>query len=160
MSNHRYVLGKTDYYNSGKRNCECAITWRLEEKDGFLVFAMQAEVWQSNKRDILMGGQCVDKVAELFPDDAKAQRMRAIWDRWHLNDMNAGSPAQMEWLRNNEIVAPYPKSHYEEASKALALVGLNPDPDYLHNGKPYLYGHAWIKEELPADVVNEIRSWG
>lgn len=147
---HRYVLGKCDYNEAGRKNCEAAITWEL--KDG--KFSMCAEIWQPNKRDILAGGQCVDTVAAYFPEDAKAQRMLAIWTDWHLNDMNAGTPAQTAWLKVNlkpEDYA-YPKSHYDVACEKLAAAGLNPD-----NG--YKYGSKWLRVELPPEVVAEIQSW-
>ncbi len=41
-------------------------------------------------------GQCDDSIAEAYPDDAIVQRLVAIWKRWHLNDMRAGTPEQME----------------------------------------------------------------
>ncbi len=71
-----------------------------------------------------------------------------IWERWHLNDMIAGSPAQEDWLRANPVDAKYPKSHYEEACKALAAAGLHPDPN---NG--YKYGSAWLLEEVPEEAL-------
>lgn len=144
---HRYVLGKCDYNGSGRRNCEAAITWSL--KDG--VFSMQGEIWNPAKSDLYEGGQCVDTVAKRFPRDKKAQRMVAIWQRWHLNDMRAGSPAQQAELKKHTFPG-YPANHYEWASDVLTKAGLNPD-----NG--YKYGHAWLREELPADVVAEIQSW-
>lgn len=73
---------------------------------------------------------------------------RAIWNRWHLNDMVAGSPAQMQWLRDNPIPESeyvYPKNHYTVVCEKLAAVGLNPD-----NG--YSYGDSWNREELPQSV--------
>lgn len=149
---HRYVLGKCDYNTPGKKNCEAEITWGL--KDG--KFSMSAGIWMPSKRDYLCCGQCVDRVAEYFPDDAKAQRMRAIWERWHLNDMRPGSQVQEDWLRANPIDPKeyaYPKSHYEVAGVKLAAVGLNPDPD------GYKYGHAWKREEIPAEVIAQIESW-
>ena len=72
--------------------------------------------------------------------------------------MKAGSPAQEAWLAANPVTAVYPESHYDKASAALAAAGLNPDPDYLHNGIPYRYGSAWLKRDIPADVVAEIES--
>ena len=125
MARKTYVLGKTDYNGSGRRNCECAIEWEL--RDGR--FSMSACVWNPRKTDIYMGGQCVDEVASLFPEDLKAQRMVSVWKRWHLNDMRAGSPAQEEYLRTTPDAFPgYPVSHYEWASEVLAKAGLNPDP--------------------------------
>lgn len=155
MSEKRYILGKVseNYTHEGKLNCEVAITWELEDGK----FSMCAEVWLPSKRDVSMCGQCVEKVAAMFPDNAKAQRMAAIWERWHLNDMVAGSPAQMEWLRANPIPEEeykYPKSYYEVACQKLSDAGLNPDAD------GYKYGHAWKREELPPEVVAEIESWG
>jgi len=150
MREHRYDLGKVDYNGSGRRNCKAAITWRLE--DG--LFAMCAEIWNPRETDVYTFGQCVDTVAAYFPEDAKAQRMLAIWREWHLNDMQAGSPAQRAYL---EALPVWPQ--YEEACRVLADAGLNPDPGYLHNGKPYAYGSAWLKRDLPADVLAEIESW-
>lgn len=142
---HRYVLG---FHEHG----ECAITWKLENGK----FSMQAERWLPNKRDISEGGQCVDRIAGWFPNDAKAQRMLAVWQRWHLNDMHAGSQVQEEWLRANPgdpTEYAYPKSHYEVASAKLAAAGFNPDAD------GYKYGHAWKSEVIPDDVIAEIESW-
>ena len=74
----------------------------------------------------------------------------AVWHRWHLNDMRAGSPDQERWLRENpipEAECAYPKSHYDVACVKLAAAGLNPDKD------GYMYGHGWNTEELPEDVI-------
>lgn len=70
-----------------------------------------------------------------------------VWDKWHLNHMIAGTRAQEDYLDTIKNNFPgYPVSHYEWASKELAKVGLNPD-----NG--YFYGHAWLSEELPQEVI-------
>lgn len=147
---NRYVLGKVDYNGNGRNNCEAAITWELSGGR----FSMCAEIWQPNKRDILAGGQCVDTVAAFFPDNAKAQRMLAVWREWHLNDMTAGSPTQEALLKAHPDA-----DSYEKRLMVLQLAALNPDPEYLHNGKPYRYGSAWLKRELPADVIAEIETW-
>lgn len=112
-------------------------------------------------------------------DRGMLDRLVEIWDRWHLNGMRAGSPAQQAWLRDHPVTVNYPESHYVKASAALAAAGLNPDPNFFHPTKsrdrvivtggygvdarieriptfdvPYLYGHAWIYEEVPADVLD------
>lgn len=156
---NKYYLGKCDFYGRGGKYFEAFITWKFDGK----TFSMCAEVWNARKTDILVcGHECVAEVAAMFPDDEKAQRMAAIWKRWSLNDMRGGSPAQEEWLRENPIDPAeyaYPKSHYAVASAKLEAAGLNPDPRYIHNGKPYKYGHAWLMEEIPTHVADEIRSW-
>ncbi len=155
MIEHTYEAGYVDYYERGRASNRVAIKWRIEGGE----FAMQGEVWRADERDALLCGQCLDEIAELMPDDPKVQRMVKIWRRWHLNYMNAGSPAQEEFLRIHKDEKPHKQNHYEWAKEALAGAGLQPDPDYIHNGKPYSYGSAWLREELPEDVLAEIKSW-
>lgn len=77
-----------------------------------------------------------------------------IWQRWHLNGLRAGSPRQMEFLRTTTEQFPgYPASHYEWAKQLLADNGLQPDEEYIRDGKPYSYGSAWLQEEVPAEVL-------
>lgn len=68
-------------------------------------------------------------------------RIKAIWDRWHLNDMRAGDPVQEAWLREHGH-----GKDYTETCANLEAAGL-----LVSNG--YKYGHAWKFEELPEEVV-------
>lgn len=86
-------------------------------------------------------------------DAAKEAEFRRLWNEWHLNNLTAGSPAQHEWIKSNPLDYRYPKSHYEVYRDALRDVGLNPDPSYLHKGKPYAYGSAWLFREVPQEVI-------
>lgn len=89
---------------------------------------------------------------------AQLSKLIAIWDRWHLNGMRAGSPRQEEWLRNNPVTAVYPASYYDMAVAALNEAGLQPDAEHLIDGRPYSYGSAWLHEELPDEVLDFLRS--
>ncbi len=109
------------------------------------------------------GGQIVDLISpklitKLAPGwtPELVQKLHDTWERWHLNDTRPGSPAQAAWLRENP---PGQKDfdHYRWATAALEKAGLNPDPSYLHNGKPYSYGHAWLFEEVPDEVLDFLR---
>lgn len=74
------------------------------------------------------------------------------WNKWHLNNMQAGSPAQVAHLVT--LTWPgYPVSHYDWAKAQLEAAGLQPDPTYSHNGKPYNYGSAWLRKEVPDAVI-------
>jgi hypothetical protein len=148
-NSHRLNLGKVDYNGSGRKNCKAAITWALE--DGR--FSMSAEICNPRQTDCYVCGQCVDTVAAFFKSNQKVQRMLVIWREYHLNDMMAGSLAQMAWR------ADHPKLDYVEACQKLTEAGLNPDPNYIHNGKPYAYGSAWLRREIPAEIIAEIESW-
>ena len=82
------------------------------------------------------------------------QEFRAVWDRWHMNGMRAGTHPQMEYLRAIEDEFPgYPVSHYEWAVDKLKDAGLDPDPD-----TGYRYGSAWLKEPLPQSVIDFLTS--
>lgn len=106
-------------------------------------------------------GSCGQNVGDLRDprfnacDGVNASRLADIWERWHLNDMTAGSPAQSAFLRANPITDRM--NHYVKACEALAAAGLNPDPNHEHNGKPYTYGSAWLREDVPADVIDFLR---
>lgn len=89
-------------------------------------------------------------------DAALVTRFREVWSTWHLNHMQAGSPAQTAFLKANPITDWL--NHYGAACAALEAAGLNPDPNYLHEGKPYRYGSAWLRVALPAEVVTFLQS--
>lgn len=91
---------------------------------------------------------------------ARVERLMELWDRWHLNHMKAGSPAQEAWLRANPFKVVYPESHLVVTRKRLAAAGLEPDFDYYGaNGKPYSYGSEWVKEKVPDEVLVELLTY-
>jgi hypothetical protein len=92
-------------------------------------------------------------------------RLAEIWQRWHLNGMRAGSPAQEQHLRDH----PYDRdqhgpNHFTWARDTLTAAGLQPDPNHTTPtsadevpAQGYSYGTAWLYEELPADVLDWLR---
>ena len=130
-------------------NGSAEIEWTLNDGN----FSMSAGIWNARHTDFEMCGQCVDTVAAYFPNDEKAQEMLSVWERWHLNDMRAGTPAQTAILRSHKDEFPgYPTSYYDFACHLLEANGLLVD-----NG--YKYGSAWLREELPTEVVAIIEGW-
>ena len=75
----------------------------------------------------------------------KVAKFREVWDRWHLNDMRAGTPAQEALLEAHAVKG------YDNQCALLNEHGLLED-----NG--YRYGTAWLKEELPEDVIEFLAS--
>jgi hypothetical protein len=91
---------------------------------------------------------------------ARVERLMELWDRWHLNHMNAGSPNQEAWLRANPFKVVCPESHLTVARKRLAAVGLEPDHDFMdRKGQPYSYGSEWVREEVPHEVLVELLTY-
>lgn len=54
-----------------------------------------------------------------------------FWNTWHLNDMQAGTLAQIEHLGRHKFPG-YPLNHYEWACDTLRAAGLNPDNGYRY----------------------------
>lgn len=75
-------------------------------------------------------------------------KIQSIWNRWHLNDMRAGTPKQEDFIREWKLTHQY---DYTKACDALAEVGLLYD-----NG--YKYGSSWLKEELPTEIIKYLFS--
>lgn len=106
-------------------------------------------------------GQIQDHIPLLEPyrfnegwNKDKLNELIKIWNRWHLNNLRAGSPDQESALRNTQITGDF----YPQALAYLKNLGLHPDPNCLVDGKPYSYGSRWLKEELPEEVIKYLEA--
>lgn len=103
-----------------------------------------------------MAGQIQEVLSEGFPnkgwtvDDLCC--LQHVWERWHLNDLRAGSPKQEAYLR--ELEERGMEMNYAKACEVLKEAGIYEDEDCIRDGKPYRYGTAWLKEEIPAWVLD------
>lgn len=99
-------------------------------------------------------GQIADDLSDdsLIPADgfeySDILKIQSIWERWHLNDMRAGTPKQEAFIREWRLSNKY---SYNEACKALNEAGL-----LIDNG--YRYGTSWLKEEVPKEVIKYLFS--
>lgn len=71
-------------------------------------------------------------------------RLQCVWERWHLNDMRAGTPRQEEAVRKWRPKADDPG--FKAACKMLESIDLLTD-----NG--YRYGSGWLKEDVPEEIL-------
>lgn len=149
-------LGKVDGYGNGEKNCAMEIEMNLKEyKPGKLEFTASGQVWNLQKTDILMGGQCIDTLAEIVSKDYKEEMdfVKEMWDRYHLNGMHAGTPAQEALLKQavkNGELDSYGANNYEETLSYLEKHGLLYDKSC--EGKTeagYKYGSGWLYEPIP-----------
>jgi hypothetical protein len=151
---YKYVIGKCNYENKGLVNL-AEVEWKLDGGN----FSASGGIWNTSsgsRRDYVTCGQILKELLSLFPEDQLLQRIVGVWEKWHLNDLKAGSPRQEEFLSTKNA----PKGdHYEWAIQELTDAGLNPDSEYLYQDSPYKYGSAWLKAELPSSVIAEIESW-
>lgn len=89
-------------------------------------------------------------------DASKVAQFRKVWADWHLNDMVAGSPKQEAAIKAwKDSGAKY---EYSAACEMLKESGLLIDESYIHEGKPYQYGTAWLSKSIPEDVISFLDS--
>ena len=130
-------MKKTRFY--GGSDFDCEITIGITERNSFKRLGITGVILKGGEET--GWGQIREKVKDIIP-----ARLYQIWRRWHLNDMRAGTFAQEEILRQAKDKG-VDVSSYEKAC------------DYLHSfdvlvDEGYRYGSAWMKEELPQDVID------
>lgn len=159
------MVGKVPSWNSSGKEIEADLwlTIRFEDRNGGPELGITGVVGPLRSGDCYGScGQCRDALDEVVSyaegyDAETIARLAEIWDTWHLNRMQAGSPAQTAHLETLTFPG-YPTNHYDWAKEQLAEAGLQPDPSYIHNDKPYSYGSAWLSIEVPDDVVEWLRA--
>lgn len=150
-------VGSTTEYRRTGSNVYCSIEFTEE---GILsITGVVGPMRNGNAHggcgQIVMAFPSIDKFAPGWDQEA-LDTFLGYWDEWHLNDMVAGSPAQEahlkslgKWKRARDGF----DSHYTWACAELEKVGLQPDPDHIHNDQPYRYGSAWLRKDVPPEVI-------
>ncbi len=116
-------------------------------------------------------GQCIDAIAKAYPSDAMVQRIARVWEVYHLNGMNAGTPKQRAYLAANPDEGGKLDA-FDIACASLKAAGLYEDRDIsglratggfpaevVNGSRGYRYGERWVYAEIPAEVLAEIASW-
>jgi hypothetical protein len=93
-------------------------------------------------------GQVYDAVRALFKDNVSIQMICDIWQRWHLNDLKAGTREQNAVI--DKVFSDEHRYNYDEACEVLKEKNL-----YVDRG--YKYGSEWLVEPLPQDIINKVR---
>lgn len=133
--------GKCDAMHRGRKDCTAIIELELrvehnhyDNKD-YIEFSACGEVYHTATRCMYCGGQCIDTIAKLIPTK-RIKRICEVWKRYHLNGIHAGCEHQ----RHLEHEA------FEHIREICPVCG-------------YSFGTAWRCEELPAEIIEEIKSW-
>lgn len=164
-----FYFGKYDFEGKGKTN-SVEIEICLQDKKDGKVFTASGYVWNRTHKDCIMGGQCLDDIADNCKEIANDETFKKIykfWKLYHLNDMHAGTKEQEKFIAKHqqelknifEELQAQKKysfeyiSHYDATCELLKRHNLY---EVQYKGKPYKYGHAWLFEKIPAKDLKEI----
>jgi len=152
-----FTFGKVAYTGKNKSNLVTIEVELKEDKQGRPVFSACGNIWNDRKSDIEMGGQCIDSIFEEFENEIKNKdlyiKLMNLWQRNHLNDMNAGTKEQevaiKDWKSRGN------KYDYTKACEYLKSINLYEVPQ---GEVMYKYGSSWIYREISKEDVNEIKN--
>jgi hypothetical protein len=120
----------------------------LKEKDGFNRLSVVGFLYGEDE-ELISSGQIVE-IARLF---APAELCN-IWEYWHLNDMRAGTKTQTGLIRFENSLRS--QLGMGQMDYTLACLFLQEKDLLVDDG--YRYGTAWLKEELPQEVIDYVHS--
>lgn len=167
MSKWTLNLGKVDANGRGRKVNDVTVEVELTMKKSpaphldidfrpcgdYEELSMTGEIWNAARTDIIQGGPCLDAVAGFFPDNADVQKLVEIWRRWHLNGMRPGTREQLRHLDEFRVKDPLNQYNRDcEVLEKASLLMVGPQ-----NYKNFMYGHGWLVEPLPPEIVQEVR---
>ena len=146
-----FNFGKVRYNNNKKENL-VTVDVKLTD-DG--CFSASGMIWNRIQTDCIAGGQCLDTIKECLPNNKTFNQIYNIWKLYHLNDMTAGSPKQNDVIDKYFNNNPFPHD-YDLICMALKSIDLLEDKSFIHKDKPYRYGSAWLKTEIPPNIIKQV----
>lgn len=137
-----------------------------------LELSISQSIWQRDESDILSGGQGQDTLREALKEgkleigngitEEEFEEFLDIWDKWHLNDLNAGTERQKEIIEEHKDEQKYKKfDEFLDRPKAI-LEDFDAEPDKETEGfgdEGYSYGSAWLYQPLPQDVIDFVEDF-
>jgi hypothetical protein len=161
----------TGRYELNNEDVQASVTWTLAPTaKGRLEFTAQGTLLRRGCDE--QGGQCLESILKEFPDDYKLQRIVSVWRRWHLNGLRAGCEHQRaEGWETRPIDPTKPTGTYGRFFEGQQCPSWNMLTWVYRKEHPqgllmepcpvcgYKYGSAWLHEDLPKAVLDEINSW-
>ena len=114
---------------------------------------IEVELTEDNVFTACCKGQAFDTVNMMGVNNSVFDKIYKFWKLYHLNDTHSGTIEQENALK--DIHYTNGRYDYEEACTYLKFIGLY---EVKYNGNMYKYGHGWIKYDIPASDLAEIKS--
>lgn len=177
-----FDFGKIDYTGTGRKAYPVTVDVELRQRGGEKTFRIDqntkeriytgeetpvyvelsicGDIWNTRKTDCYCGGQCLDDIAKYrdqLNEPELFDELYRYWKLYHLNGMHAGTPEQEKAI--DEWKAAGNKYEYSAVCEMLKERGLYEvsftgiTTGRRYENEMYKYGHAWIVEELPGDVL-------
>ena len=131
-----------------------------EKTPSYVELSICGTVWNKSHTDCVMGGQCLDSMEKYLRHNPTFMKLYGYWKRYHLNGMHAGTPEQEAAI--NEWETAGNRYEYTAACEELKRRGLY-TVNYTgltvgkrYDNEPYTYGHGWVINELPGNVLLDI----
>ena len=179
-----FNFGKIKYTNKSKRVNLVEVDVELRRKGGETTFTIDPKtkektitgktpeylelsicgtIWNARHTDCVCGGQCLDTIAKFrnqLSDPKLFDTLLYLWNNFHLNGMHAGTPEQEQAIE--EWKAEGNRYEYTAVCDMLKRRGLY-EVNYTglsvgrrYENEPYKYGHGWLMQELPGDVLLKV----
>lgn len=173
-----FKFGKVAYYGTRRENAvEVEVelrrrggdpTFTIDRKTGertptgdttpaYVELSICGTIWNRIHTDIITGGQCLDTIARYIKNNPVFTELYDYWKRYHLNGMHAGTPEQEAAIEAWKAAGN--RYEYKAVCEELKRLGLY-TVNYTglsvgrrYNDEPYTYGHAWLIEEIPGNVL-------
>lgn len=147
MKKRTISFGKIDVNCTGRKINEVELDLYLkEDSKGRPVISVICDVWNKNKTDCIICGQCLNEI-EVHKNKKLYNEIREIWKIWHLNDAKAGSPEQYQILSEHFQGC---RRTYEKEVEYLKKVGKY---KVQFNGQEIEWGKGWYYWEIPDKIL-------
>lgn len=151
-------FGKIDYYHTGRKiNAVCIDVSLILQSDSKIRFSVSGAIYNQTKTDCLTAGQMLDnaELDELAKKHKSFAVIRKLWQKYHLNDMNAGTIKQEQALANAYKNGLLSKNGFDCDENCEYLKSINLYEDF-HEGKLYRYGSIWFYRKIPDEALKQI----
>ena len=176
----RLKFGKINLYGTGKRypaeieielrNCGGQPTFTMENgkkiptgktTPEYVELSICGYVYNHIHTDCVLGGQCLDEMYKFLKHDKLFAEIYHLWKNYHLNGMHAGTPEQEKAVQDwkQKTGKQYDYTEICEYLKEIGLYEVNftgLTVGRRYENEPYKYGHGWIIQQLPGDILNRI----
>ena len=147
-----FKFNKIAFYGTRRINIP-EVTMELRDTAKGPELSICGSVWNSKHTDIIMGGQCIDELAEFdsLRNNDLFMKLYSLWKNYHLNGMHAGTVKQEKAIKEWHTKDKYKAFTYDDDCKYLDSIGLLDDDGYR-------YGSSWLYRAIPDEDMNEIKA--